>query len=181
MAAVTICSDFGAQNNKVCHCFHVSLSTCHEVMGPDAMILVFECWVLRQFSHSPLSLSSRVSLVPLRFLPQGWCNLHIWGHWYFSKQSCFQLVLHPAQHFTWCILHVSSINKVTIYSLEVLLFQFWIKRSQDGGLEGCMFIFSWENTEITISCSTTIHKIMLDPTKKRYITSKGKGEATTRQ
>ena len=22
MAAVTICSDFGAQKNKVCHCFH---------------------------------------------------------------------------------------------------------------------------------------------------------------
>ena len=22
MAAITICSDFGAQENKVCHCFH---------------------------------------------------------------------------------------------------------------------------------------------------------------
>ena len=25
----------------VCHCFHCSPSICHEVMGPDAMILVF--------------------------------------------------------------------------------------------------------------------------------------------
>ena len=25
MAAVTICSDFGAPQNKVCHCFHCSL------------------------------------------------------------------------------------------------------------------------------------------------------------
>ena len=41
MAAVTICSDFGAQENKVCHCLHFSPSICHEVMGPDAMILVF--------------------------------------------------------------------------------------------------------------------------------------------
>ena len=41
MAAVTICSDFGAQENKVCHCSIVSPSICHEVMGPDAMILVF--------------------------------------------------------------------------------------------------------------------------------------------
>ena len=41
MAAVTICSDFGAQENKVCHCFHCSLSICLEVMGPDAMIFVF--------------------------------------------------------------------------------------------------------------------------------------------
>ena len=32
-------------------------------MGPDAMILVFECWVLSQLFHSPLSLSSRGSLV----------------------------------------------------------------------------------------------------------------------
>jgi len=38
---VTICSDFGAQENKVCHCFTVSPSICHEVMGLDAMILVF--------------------------------------------------------------------------------------------------------------------------------------------
>ena len=25
----------------VCHCFHCSLSICHEVMGPDGMILIF--------------------------------------------------------------------------------------------------------------------------------------------
>ena len=41
MAAATICSDFGAQENKVCHCFHFSPSICHEVMGPDAIVLVF--------------------------------------------------------------------------------------------------------------------------------------------
>ena len=35
----------------------VSPSTCHEVMGLDAMILLFECWVLSQLFHSPLSLS----------------------------------------------------------------------------------------------------------------------------
>ena len=42
MAAVTICSDFRAQESKVCHSFHCSI--CHEVMGPDAMIFVF--WIL---------------------------------------------------------------------------------------------------------------------------------------
>ena len=41
MAVVTICGDFGAQENKVCHCFHCFLSICHEAMGPDAVILVF--------------------------------------------------------------------------------------------------------------------------------------------
>ena len=40
MAAVTICSDFGAQKSKVSYCFHCSPFICHEVMGPDAMILV---------------------------------------------------------------------------------------------------------------------------------------------
>ena len=41
MAAVTLCSDFGAQENKVCHCFHCFPIYLHEVMGPDAMILAF--------------------------------------------------------------------------------------------------------------------------------------------
>ena len=38
-------------------------SICHEVMGPDAMIFVFECRVLSQLFHSPLSPSSRGSLL----------------------------------------------------------------------------------------------------------------------
>ena len=64
----------------------VSPSICHEEMGPNAMIsCFFECWVWSQFFHSPLSLSSRGSLVLLLFLPQGWCYLHIWGYCYFSQ------------------------------------------------------------------------------------------------
>ena len=43
MAAVTVRSYFGTQENKVCRCSHFSPSICHEVMGPDVMILVFEC------------------------------------------------------------------------------------------------------------------------------------------
>ena len=42
--------------------------SCHEVMGLHAVILVFWCWVLSQLFHSPLSPSSRGSLVALRFL-----------------------------------------------------------------------------------------------------------------
>ena len=45
----------------------VSPSICHEVMGPDAMILVFRMLSLSQLFHSPLSLSSKGSSV-LRFL-----------------------------------------------------------------------------------------------------------------
>ena len=39
MAAVTICGDFGAPQNKLSHCFHCY--PIHEAMGLDAMILVF--------------------------------------------------------------------------------------------------------------------------------------------
>jgi len=41
IAAVTIYSNFGASKNKVSTVSTVSLSICHEVMGPDAMIFVF--------------------------------------------------------------------------------------------------------------------------------------------
>ena len=47
----------------------VSPSICHEVMGPDVMILVFWMLSFKQLFHSPLSLSSRGSLVLLCFLP----------------------------------------------------------------------------------------------------------------
>ena len=72
-------------------------------MGPDAMILLFWRLSLSQLFHSPLSPSS------LHFLPWGWCHLHIWGYWYFSQQSWFQLVLHPAQHFAWFTLSINII------------------------------------------------------------------------
>ena len=41
MAAVTIHGDFRAQEGKICHYFHLFPLYLHEVMGPDAMILVF--------------------------------------------------------------------------------------------------------------------------------------------
>ena len=69
----------------------VSPSILHEVMGPDAMIFVF--WMLSFQPTFPLSsftfikrLFSSPSLSVI-----GWCHLHIWGYWYFSQQSWFQL------------------------------------------------------------------------------------------
>ena len=81
MAAVTICTDFGAPQNKVWHCFHCFPIYFHEVMGPDAMMLVF--WMLsfkptfslstftfitRLFSSSSLSAIRVVSSAYLRLL-----------------------------------------------------------------------------------------------------------------
>ena len=47
----------------------VSPNICHEVMELDAMILVFWMLSFKPAFHSPLSLSSRGSSVPLHFLP----------------------------------------------------------------------------------------------------------------
>ena len=47
----------------------VSPSACHEVIEPDAMILVFWMLCFKPAFHSPLSLSLRGSLVLLCFLP----------------------------------------------------------------------------------------------------------------
>ena len=60
---------FGTQENKLCHCFHFPPSICHEMMGPDAMILAFSVLSTESVFHSPLSPSSRGSLVPLCLLP----------------------------------------------------------------------------------------------------------------
>ena len=78
VAVVTVLSDFGAQENKVCHCFHFfpfylpwsDGTRCHDLS-------FFECWVLSQLFHSPLSPPSRGSLVPLHFLPLEWYRLQI--------------------------------------------------------------------------------------------------------
>ena len=40
MAAVTICNDFGAQENNICHWSHFFRYICQEVMGFDAMIFI---------------------------------------------------------------------------------------------------------------------------------------------
>ena len=85
----------------------VSTSICHEVMGPDAVILVF--WML---SFKPTFSLSSFTFIKRLFSSSslsaiGWCHLHIWGYWYFSGQSWFQLVFHPAQRFLWCTLRIS--------------------------------------------------------------------------
>ena len=80
MATVTIRSDFGALENKTCHCFDFAPFYLPRSYGQNAMILVFVFLnVLSQLFHSPLSLSSRGSLVPLHFLPLECYHLHIRG------------------------------------------------------------------------------------------------------
>ena len=61
MAAVTVNSDFGAQENKICHCFHFSIFCLPWSDGTDALILVF--WILSfkpDFSLSSFTLIKRL-------------------------------------------------------------------------------------------------------------------------
>ena len=85
----------------------VSPSISHDSMGRDAMILVF--WML---SFKPTFSLSAFTFIKRLFISSslsaiGWCHLHTWRYWYFSRKSWFQLVLHPAQRFSWCTLDIS--------------------------------------------------------------------------
>ena len=96
---------------------------CHEVMGPDTLILVFQMLsfkpafsvfsfnlIKRLFSSSSLSAIRVVSSTYLRlfiFLPE------------ILISACD--ISSPARH----TLQISSISRVTIYSLDILLSQFW--------------------------------------------------------
>ena len=95
----------------------ISPSIYHKVMGPDAIIFIFECWVLSQL----FQLSSFTFIKRLFSFTSCHKGDVIWGYCYFPQQSWFQLVFYPAQHFTWCTLHISKISMMTIYSLDVLL------------------------------------------------------------
>ena len=105
ITAVTVCSDFRAQKNKVSHCFHCfpiylpwsDGTGCHDLsflsFKPGFSLSSFT-FMKRLFSSSSLSAIKVVSSAYLRlltFLPVIWVPA----------------LLHPAQHFTWCTLHIS--------------------------------------------------------------------------
>ena len=83
----------------------------------------FGSWVLSQLFHSPLSPPSKGSLVTLRFLPLGWCHLHIWGYCYFSLQSWFQLELYSV-HISHDILFIEV--KSARWQYTALIYSFAI-------------------------------------------------------
>ena len=86
-------------------------SICHDVMGPEAMILVF--WMLSfkpTFTLSSFTFIKRLfsssSLSAIRVVSSAYLRLLIFLRQDF-RQSWFQLVLPPAQRFSWCTLHIS--------------------------------------------------------------------------
>ena len=109
MAAVTIHRDFGAQENKICHCSHL-FPICHEVMRLDAMILVF--WML-----SFMSVFSLFTVIKKLFSSFSLSAIRVVSSAYHPMIS-FNLV--PA-------LNILSANPVT-QGTGALLFKVWDKQ-----------------------------------------------------
>ena len=66
MAAVTICSDFGAPQNKICHHFHCFPIYLPWSDGMDTMILVFWMFSFKPaFSFSSFTFTKRLYISPL--------------------------------------------------------------------------------------------------------------------
>ena len=85
MAAITICSIFGAQEEKICQCFYFLYSIYHEVLGLDAMILCLNAKFQASFfftflfhlHQEALSLSSS-SLSTLRMVSSAYLRLLVY-------------------------------------------------------------------------------------------------------
>ena len=86
-------------------------SICHIVMALNAMILVLWVFFFLIFSFKLAFSLSTFTLIKRFFcssslLPLEWYHPHISGCWFFFCLSWFQLVTHPAWHFTWCAQHI---------------------------------------------------------------------------
>ena len=106
MAIVTTCSDFGAQENKIYHFSHLFPIYLPWDWMPWSW---FFCKLNFKSSFSLSSFTSIKRLFSSSSLSAiEWYHLHIWSCWYFSWQSWFQLVLHPA----FCMMHSAyKLNK----------------------------------------------------------------------
>ena len=126
MATVTICSDFGAPKIKSVTVSIVSSSIFHEVMGPDAMILLF--WML---SFKPTFSLFFFTFIKRLFSPSSLSAIRV------VSSACLRLLIFlPAILLPACassspafLMMYSAYklnSRVTIYSLDVFFPQFGV-------------------------------------------------------
>ena len=84
--------------NKVNHCFPIYLPWSDGTRCYDLHFLNVE---FQANFFTLLFHPHQEAFFLLHCLHLEWYHLHMWGCWYFSQQSWFQLVVHPAWHFTW--------------------------------------------------------------------------------
>ena len=110
MAAVTICCDFGAQKNKVSHCFYCFPIYFPKVMGPDAMILVF--WML---SFKPTFSLSSFTFIKRIFSSSSLYAIRVMLSVYLRLLICLLAILIPACYLSslaFCMMYSTyKLNK----------------------------------------------------------------------
>ena len=131
MAPVTLCSDFGAPKNikSVTVCIF-SLSICHEVMGPDAVILVF--WML--------SFKANFFTFLFHFHQEPW-----------FMDLTFQV---PTQY---CFFTASDFTSITSYIHSWALFLLWIRLFIPSGvISPLISSINWAPTDLGSSSFSVI-------------------------
>ena len=137
----------------------VSSSVCHDVIGPDAMILVF--WMLNfkpTFSLSSFTFIKRLFSSSL-LSAIGWCHLHIWGYWHFSCQSCI-----PAENFSklvfikTCFINLGDFFKVFLFDFVFNLVWKLIKVASSDKLNNWLKLVSCDTYKHLILC---VHPLSL--------------------
>ena len=123
MASVTVHSNFGTQEYKMCYCFHFSPIYLPWSDGTKCYDLsFFLCWVLSQFYHSPLSPSSKVSLVPLHFLLLEWYHLHV----YEVVDASLWFIQHSISYDGFCIEVKKQDDNTQLYGTCFPILHEWV-------------------------------------------------------
>ena len=101
---VTVHSDFGAQEEEICHCCHLFPLYLPWSSRPNAMILVFI------FSLKPVLSLPSFTLVKRLFISSSLSAIRVVSSAYLRLLMFLPPILipasHPAQHFSWCALHI---------------------------------------------------------------------------
>ena len=133
MAAVTICSDYGAQENKVSHCFHcfpIYLPWSDGTWCHDLRFLIVE--FLSQLFHSPLSLSS----IFLQSVIHWYHRLNVCkGNIARSNETKVEVKLLPNPGPAACHWKINTREKEMLVERKVVFNEYW----QSGEMVDSMF------------------------------------------
>ena len=108
-------------------------------------------WISRRFTHvpsySPLWPSSRGSLVPLCFLPLGWCHLHSLGYWYFF--ILMEIKSSKLIFFPWVTFYL----KFSLYPEPIKTTSWWMLTiNQLEAVYACLFTNQLTEEGVPFSC-----------------------------
>ena len=91
IAAVTICNDLRAQENKICHCLDFPPFICCEMVGLDVMILVFF-----MLNFKPYFLLSFLTLIRRLFTSSSFSAIRVVSAAYLRLLIFLPVILIPA-------------------------------------------------------------------------------------